>query len=127
MGHAVRCCGLQAFDQLKKDTTKTERLMLREFGFIAHVEHPHKFVLNYLVLLVGKDVRAEHKPLFQESWNLVNDRHAHSPLHAQSSARFCMHPGLRSDHVLQFLDMHGVCSRNTHVRYKPLLHGLTAN
>lgn len=26
---------------------RAERLLLRSFGFIVHVEQPHRFVLNY--------------------------------------------------------------------------------
>jgi hypothetical protein len=42
--------------------------MLRAFGFVLHVEHPHKFVLS-LLLLLGFD-----GPILQEAWNLTNDR-----------------------------------------------------
>jgi hypothetical protein len=38
-------------------------------GFICHVEHPHKFISNYLATL-------EAPPeLTQEAWNLANDRY----------------------------------------------------
>ncbi|CAN1323156.1 CYCL1-1 [Linum perenne] len=38
-------------------------------GFVCHVEHPHKFISNYLVTL-------ETPPeLRQEAWNLANDRY----------------------------------------------------
>ena len=46
----------------------TEAVMLRAFGFVLHVEHPHKFVLS-LLLLLGLD-----GPILQEAWNLTNDR-----------------------------------------------------
>jgi len=40
---------------------------LKEMGFICHVEHPHKFILNYLT-------QVEPPPeLMQEAWNLAND------------------------------------------------------
>ena len=48
----------------------TEAVMLRAFGFVLHVEHPHKFVLS-LLLLLGLD-----GPILQEAWNLTNDRFA---------------------------------------------------
>ena len=48
----------------------TERAMLRELGFILHVDHPHKTVLNYLS---GAILNAEE--LMQEAWNLTNDRY----------------------------------------------------
>ncbi|CAI0442843.1 unnamed protein product [Linum tenue] len=38
-------------------------------GFVCHVEHPHKFISNYLVTL---DTPPE---LRQEAWNLANDRY----------------------------------------------------
>ena len=38
-------------------------------GFVCHVEHPHKFISNYLAIL-------ESPPeLRQEVWNLANDRY----------------------------------------------------
>mmetsp|Transcript_325 Transcript_325/g.681 ORF Transcript_325/g.681 Transcript_325/m.681 type:complete len:467 (+) Transcript_325:104-1504(+) len=54
------------YDHLKGDIIRHERLLLREFGFIVHVEHPHKFVLNYLQMM-----GMQH--LMQEAWSLVND------------------------------------------------------
>ena len=59
----------------------TEAVMLRAFGFVLHVEHPHKFVLS-LLLLLGLD-----GPILQEAWNLTNDRYKiqfavlHQPTH----------------------------------------------
>lgn len=46
--------------------------MLRSFGFILHVEHPHKFVLNYLVVLEQQE--DPESGLLQRAWNLTNDR-----------------------------------------------------
>ncbi|XP_051116478.1 cyclin-L1-1 [Andrographis paniculata] len=52
---------------LKADLIRTERHLLKEMGFICHVEHPHKFISNYLATL-------ETPPeLRQEAWNLAND------------------------------------------------------
>lgn len=52
---------------LKMELSKTERHILKEMGFICHVEHPHKFISNYLATL-------ETPPeLRQEAWNLAND------------------------------------------------------
>ncbi|KAL7136780.1 hypothetical protein ABFS83_10G053600 [Erythranthe nasuta] len=52
---------------LKGDLIRTERHLLKEMGFICHVEHPHKFISNYLATL-------ETPPeLRQEAWNLAND------------------------------------------------------
>lgn len=52
------------------ELSRTERHILKEMGFICHVEHPHKFISNYLATL-------ETPPeLRQEAWNLANDRYA---------------------------------------------------
>ncbi|CAN4108664.1 unnamed protein product [Withania somnifera] len=52
---------------LKADLIRTERHLLKEMGFICHVEHPHKFISNYLKALETP------KELTQEAWNLAND------------------------------------------------------
>ncbi|XP_047250585.1 cyclin-L1-1 isoform X2 [Capsicum annuum] len=52
---------------LKADLIRTERHLLKEMGFICHVEHPHKFISNYLAPF---EAPAE---LRQEAWNLAND------------------------------------------------------
>ncbi|KAI5060608.1 hypothetical protein GOP47_0025028 [Adiantum capillus-veneris] len=55
------------YEELKVDLVRTERHLLKEMGFICHVEHPHKFIINYLLQL-------ESPPeLMQEAWNLAND------------------------------------------------------
>ncbi|THG23645.1 hypothetical protein TEA_015341 [Camellia sinensis var. sinensis] len=55
------------YAELKMDLNRTERHLLKEMGFICHVEHPHKFISNYLAAL-------ETPPeLRQEAWNLAND------------------------------------------------------
>lgn len=55
------------YEELKIDLIRTERHLLKEMGFICHVEHPHKFIINYLLQL-------ESPPeLMQEAWNLAND------------------------------------------------------
>lgn len=55
------------YTELKKDLTQTERHLLKEMGFICHVEHPHKFISNYLAAL------GMPPELRQEAWNLAND------------------------------------------------------
>ncbi|PKA64590.1 Cyclin-L1-1 [Apostasia shenzhenica] len=55
------------YSELKNDIIKTERHLLKEMGFICHVEHPHKFISNYLATLEAPSV------LRQEAWNLAND------------------------------------------------------
>tara|TARA_B110000977_G_scaffold198761_1_gene284372 strand:- start:8560 stop:9840 length:1281 start_codon:yes stop_codon:yes gene_type:complete len=57
------------YDQLKCDLIRTERHALREFGFCVQVEHPHKFVLNYLRMFEC----AGDKSLIQSSWAYAND------------------------------------------------------
>uniref|UniRef100_A0A7N0UQD3 Cyclin-L1-1 n=2 Tax=Kalanchoe fedtschenkoi TaxID=63787 RepID=A0A7N0UQD3_KALFE len=54
------------YSELKNDLNRTERHLLKEMGFICHVEHPHKFICNYLATL-------ETQELSQEAWNLAND------------------------------------------------------
>ncbi|KAI3470544.1 hypothetical protein Pfo_027207 [Paulownia fortunei] len=51
---------------LKADLIRTERHLLKEMGFICHVEHPHKFISNYVIALASPELR-------QEAWNLAND------------------------------------------------------
>lgn len=55
------------YSDLKNDLIRTERHILKEMGFICHVEHPHKFISNYLATL---ETPTE---LRQEAWNLAND------------------------------------------------------
>ncbi|KAK9825369.1 hypothetical protein WJX81_005635 [Elliptochloris bilobata] len=55
------------YETLKAELIRVERIMLRSFGFIVHVEHPHKLVLNHLHLLGGGNL------LMQEAWSLAND------------------------------------------------------
>ncbi|KAI4301858.1 hypothetical protein L6164_035096 [Bauhinia variegata] len=53
--------------ELKMELSRTERHILKEMGFICHVEHPHKFISNYLATL------GTPPELRQEAWNLAND------------------------------------------------------
>ncbi|KAL3581450.1 hypothetical protein D5086_015782 [Populus alba] len=55
------------FAELKIELSKTERHILKEMGFVCHVEHPHKFISNYLMTL------GTPQELRQEAWNLAND------------------------------------------------------
>ena len=48
---------------------RTERHLLKEMGFVCHVEHPHKFIFNYLQQLEVTDEAVK-----QDAWNLANDR-----------------------------------------------------
>ncbi|CAL2275330.1 unnamed protein product [Prunus armeniaca] len=42
---------IQKCSDLKMELSKAERRILKEMGFICHVEHPHKFISNYLATL----------------------------------------------------------------------------
>ncbi|XP_078162356.1 arginine-rich cyclin 1 isoform X2 [Carex rostrata] len=59
--------GSKIYDDLKKDLIRTERHLLKEMGFVCHVEHPHKFISNYLATLEAP------LELRQQAWNLAND------------------------------------------------------
>ena len=61
---------MQEYETRKQELINVERHLLRTFGFILHVDHPHKFVLNYLNILEAGAA------LKQEAWNLSNDRRA---------------------------------------------------
>jgi len=64
----------QKYVDLKMELSRTERHILKEMGFICHVEHPHKFISNYLATL-------ETPPeLRQEAWNLANDRYINADI-----------------------------------------------
>lgn len=58
-----------SFWDLKENIVNGERYLLDRFGFNTLVEHPHKFLLNYLHILQLKN----NKDLVQLSWNLLND------------------------------------------------------
>ncbi|KAL4606901.1 hypothetical protein ACB092_09G137300 [Castanea dentata] len=59
--------GSQKYHDLKTVLSRTERHILKEMGFVCHVEHPHKFISNYLAIL---ETPTE---LRQEVCNLAND------------------------------------------------------
>ena len=42
----------QKYEEMKMQAVVAERHMLRAFGFVVHVEHPHRFVLNYCQMLM---------------------------------------------------------------------------
>ena len=58
------------FWELKKDLLDAEREMLKIMGFQVYVEHPHKYLLNYLRVLSLDS----HPTLPQKAWNYANDR-----------------------------------------------------
>lgn len=55
----------------KERLIKAEREILKELGFILYTEHPHKFILNYVKLLISDE--AALKRLAQYAWNFIND------------------------------------------------------
>lgn len=81
MGHL-----LQEGEEFRRSLIRYELEMLKAFGFITHVEHPHKQMLNFcqllkvdaaeLKLLASENISAPSKaPAFmQEVWNVANDR-----------------------------------------------------
>lgn len=59
----------------KEVIIRYERTLLRTFGFVLFMEHPHKFVTPYLHQLgLEKDLRC-----MQLTWSVLNDRCAHAP------------------------------------------------
>ena len=58
-----------AYMEAKAELTKAERTVLRELGFVVHVEHPHKFISSFLKFLNLE----RNKELTQLAWNLMND------------------------------------------------------
>lgn len=57
----------QKYKKMKTNLIKMEQHLLKEMGFICHVEHPHKFVVSYLNALEAPS------RLMQVAWNLAND------------------------------------------------------
>ena len=77
VAHRAACP--QEYDRAKVQLVKHERLLLKEFGFVTMVEHPHKFVFNLIEMVAklgGEQILPGHPchPLLQEAWNLLNDR-----------------------------------------------------
>ena len=61
----------ERYSAYKDRLIKAEREILKELGFILYTEHPHKFIFNYVKLLVDNEVSL--KKLSQYAWNFVND------------------------------------------------------
>ncbi|KAM0855575.1 hypothetical protein ACQ4PT_049691 [Festuca glaucescens] len=53
-------------EELVTDLSRLERRVLKDLGYVCHVEHPHKFIPSYLNVL-------EAPELMQVAWNLAND------------------------------------------------------
>ena len=56
---------------MKQHMFRVEAEMLKQFGFVTHVEHPHKFVLSLL-----QSILEQSGPILQVAWNLTNDRYS---------------------------------------------------
>jgi hypothetical protein len=63
----VNPCLLSLQEELVTDLSRLEKRLLKELGFVCHVEHPHKFIPSYLNVLDAPE-------LMQVAWNLANDR-----------------------------------------------------
>jgi hypothetical protein len=80
---------------LKRDLIRTERHALREFGFCVQVEHPHKFVLNYLRMFEHGD----DSDLTRRAWAFANDSMRTNlcvRFRADEIAAACVHLATRS-------------------------------
>uniref|UniRef100_A0A061R4S7 Arginine-rich cyclin 1 n=1 Tax=Tetraselmis sp. GSL018 TaxID=582737 RepID=A0A061R4S7_9CHLO len=69
--------------KMRDEVVRIERDLLIAFGFVLHVEHPHKQVMNYLTTLSRRKTGEEEAPspeqeaslsrLMQTAFNYVND------------------------------------------------------
>jgi hypothetical protein len=69
--HPTRTPRPQAYASFRDSVVRLEREVLKAFGFITHVHHPHKQMLNYCQVIRADQA---HPALMQEAWNVVNDR-----------------------------------------------------
>jgi len=75
----IRCLKRQSqtFWDMKQSLFSTEKDILKDSGFRTFVEHPHKFMLNYLRVL---GLLQPYPELSQKAWNYINDRYVkHTP------------------------------------------------
>jgi len=66
------------FYEWTSEISKMEMFILKELGFVLHVEHPHKFILVYVNTMKdnskqGNTFAARWKALLQSAWNYAND------------------------------------------------------
>lgn len=80
-GWAACCCVLQEGEEFRRALIRYESEMLKAFGFIMNVEHPHRLLCNYCQIMFTpylKDAAPEKMDLLQnfiqQSWNIANDR-----------------------------------------------------
>ena len=77
--HHHSCAFLQEGEEFRRALIRYESEMLKAFGFIMNVEHPHRLLCNYCQILfapyMSKDDKWDFLRAFiQESWNVANDR-----------------------------------------------------
>lgn len=70
---------LQEGEEFRRALIRYESEMLKAFGFIMNVEHPHRLLCNYCQILFAPYMDKPDKQGFlqtfiQESWNVANDR-----------------------------------------------------
>merc|ERR1712224_81531 len=59
------------YEKMLKRLAWHEMTMLKEFGFVCRIDHPHKTILFLLQMLRKKNITA--KTLMQEAWNIACD------------------------------------------------------
>lgn len=69
----------QEGEEFRRALIRYESEMLKAFGFIMNVEHPHRLLCNYCQILFAPYMEKRDKQGFlqtfiQESWNVANDR-----------------------------------------------------
>lgn len=69
--HCRQALDAYASEKMKRILAWHEMTILRTFGFVCHVSHPHKFILCILQMLKRSD--NDVKALMQEAWNLACD------------------------------------------------------
>jgi hypothetical protein len=76
---ARACCVLQEGEEFRRALIRYESEMLKAFGFIMNVEHPHRLLCNYCQIMFTPYISNEDKApfvqnLIQQAWNVANDR-----------------------------------------------------
>lgn len=61
----------EAYAVRRERVIRAEREILKELGFVLYIEHPHKFLLNYVRLLTTDEATSAR--LAQYAWNFLND------------------------------------------------------
>ena len=61
----------EAYARSRERVVRAEREILKELGFVLYIEHPHKFLLNYVRLRTPAEATSAR--LAQYAWNFLND------------------------------------------------------